>query len=137
MEIHHAEPRDHAAITELVRSSRLPLDLTRAALDLASARGLRRIYLLIETAGGCFPRVRVSPHHARRGPRPGQGVGGVPNGVSGERGGDDAGDVSSRSFLPSASLRSRKSSNSCPVDSVIAGGSVVIRASRSSSRAVS
>jgi amino-acid N-acetyltransferase len=56
MEIHHAEPRDHAAITELVRSSRLPLDLTRAALDLASARGLRRIYLPTETAEGCFPR---------------------------------------------------------------------------------
>ena len=38
------------------RGEGLGQDLTRAALTLASARGLRRIYLLTETAEGFFPR---------------------------------------------------------------------------------
>jgi amino-acid N-acetyltransferase len=105
-EIRPATREDEPAITELVKSSRLPLDgltdalrcavvardgprvvgcaalevhgdsgllrsvavaadrrgeglgqdLTRAALDLARARGLRRVYLLTETAERFFPR---------------------------------------------------------------------------------
>lgn len=38
------------------RGRGLGLELTRAALELAGRRSVRRVYLLTETAGGFFPR---------------------------------------------------------------------------------
>ena len=44
------------AVDEPVRGTGLGAAMTRAAFDLARARGVRRLYLLTETAAGFFPR---------------------------------------------------------------------------------
>ena len=49
------------AVDEGVRGRGLGVRLTRAALELARARGLRTVYLLTETAGGFFPRFGFRP----------------------------------------------------------------------------
>jgi amino-acid N-acetyltransferase len=43
------------------RGRRLGIDLTRAALELARRREVRRVYLLTETAGEFFPRFGFRP----------------------------------------------------------------------------
>lgn len=44
------------AVEENRRGTGLGQALTRAALDLARARGVKTVYLLTETAGGFFPK---------------------------------------------------------------------------------
>lgn len=44
------------AVDEDLRGSGLGGDLTKAVLSVASGRGVRRVYLLTETAAGFFPR---------------------------------------------------------------------------------
>lgn len=44
------------AVSESCRGTGLGQRLTRAALDLARTRGVRRVFLLTETAGSFFPR---------------------------------------------------------------------------------
>jgi len=54
------------AVTGALRGRGLGLELTRAALERARARGIRTLYLLTETAAGFFPRFgfRPIPRHA-------------------------------------------------------------------------
>lgn len=49
------------ALDSALRGQGLGQQLTAAALDLARARGVRRVYLLTETAGQFFPRFGFQP----------------------------------------------------------------------------
>ena len=49
------------AVEEALRGTGVGAAVTRAALDLARRRGVRRVFLLTETAGGFFPRFGFRP----------------------------------------------------------------------------